>query len=494
MSTWSVDTEFGWRGAEVPSAFVPVVFCAINVDTADRVHFWGRDRRLGPWVDAHRDDLFLAHSLIAEAKYLLQLDVQPPGRWFDTLLAFRYHTNREYPPKAKLTAALAELGLPCPYTDEEKEQLQEWIGGLHFDPASQEDRHRIREYCFSDCEGSIAIYRRLAPQIPEKWMDYAVRFSLATARSELRGIPIDVPAWTRLREHKEEIVARVIDKTNARHRVFTDGRLDKGRFLRWCASEEIGWPLERSPRTGKKYLAFDRRTFERMVPRHPFLGEVYETNRTITQLNDREIAVDPVTGRHHFTNLPFAQKASRTSLLDFLLGGPKWQRFFAALWPGMVFVSADYKAQEICIAAYSSGDGNMMKGYLDGDPHMGFAILAGAAPEGANAEDPRYAKVRKRYKAVNLAINYGQTPYGLAQSLGVPYAEARKLWRQHTRAYPVYWEWTKRYVSEAFRRGRCYTRLGWPRKVTRLDNHRSVANFAVQGCGADLMRLGRRKA
>ena len=120
---------------------------------------------------------------------------------------------------------------------------------------------------------------------------------------------------------------------------------------------------------------------------------------------------------------------------------------------------------------------------------MAFAIRAGAAPAGAKGDDPRYAAVRKKYKCVNLGVNYGQTPYGIAQQTGLHPREATRLYAQHKRLFPDYWAWTARYTRDAFAKGRCFTVAGWPREVTRLDNARSVANSVVQGTAADLMRL-----
>jgi DNA polymerase I-like protein with 3'-5' exonuclease and polymerase domains len=69
------------------------------------------------------------------------------------------------------------------------------------------------------------------------------------------------------------------------------------------------------------------------------------------------------------------------------------------------------------------------------------------------------------------------------------YRKASRLLRQHKQAYATYWRWTDGYVRRAFIRGRCLTRGGWPRKVGRKDNPRSVANYPIQGTAADLMRI-----
>jgi DNA polymerase I-like protein with 3'-5' exonuclease and polymerase domains len=475
---------------QVPSAFVPVVFCATEVHTGEWHAYWGRDPRLADFIRDHRGDEFVAHNMVAEAKYLLQMGLTPPARWFDTMLAFRYVTNAEYVRPFGLLKAMLALGLAVPHSDGEKKLLQQWIGELGFDPDSPDDRVRIRDYCFDDCRAGVLLYHRLVGQVPRAWMAYAAEFCLATARMELRGIPLDVSNCARLQEHKGEVLARVQAKANRTCPVFCGGKLDEGRLLAWCARHGIGWPSRRSPRTGRKYTPFDDEAFKRIADRHPFLAAVREANKTTKQLSGRDLAVDFGKGRHYFGNIPCAQKTGRTSFTGFLFGAPKWMRWLVApSSPEHRLLSVDFEAEEILIAAHLSGDGAMARGYATGDPHMAFAVCAGAAPPGASKDVPPYDKVRKRYKAVNLGVNYGQSAHGIAESTGMFYQEARALLAQHHRAYPQFWGWTDRYTMEAFARGRCWTKAGWPRKVTRKDNPRSVANFVIQGTGADLMRL-----
>jgi DNA polymerase I-like protein with 3'-5' exonuclease and polymerase domains len=487
---WSVDAEYGFGGgAEHESAFVPVVFCAVNALTAERHAFWGRDPRLAQFLRGHAADLFVSHNLIAEAKYLLRLGVTPPARWFDTMLAWRYVSNAEVAPQYGLEAALTQLGLPHAFAGE-KDTLRERIGRLDFDAGDAAFRRTVHDYCFEDCEGAARLYWRLAARVPAAWMRYAAEFCLETARMELRGIGMDLRTYARLLERKAEVIRLVTGAVNAVSPVFTDsGSLVRGRFFSWCATNGVGWPLQLSPRTGEKYLAADKRAFERMKGRHPFVAAVHEANKTAKQLTDRKgLVVDPRTGRHHFGNIPFGMATGRTSFRGFLLSCPKWMRWLAVpKSPEHRLVSVDFEAEEIVIAAHLSGDRNMLAGYLSGDPHMAFAVLAGAAPAGASKAT--HPEVRRKYKAVNLGVNYGQTAYGLTESTGMHHVEAVALLGEHRRAFAAYWRWADGYTSQAFRSGRCWTAGAWPRAVDRRSNPRSVANYPVQGTGADLMRL-----
>jgi hypothetical protein len=389
-STWGVDSEFGYvSGLEVPSHFVHVVFCAINADTQERRAFFGRDARLARFIYDHDTDLFLAHNLVAEAKYLLQVGITPPRRWWDTYVGYRYSSNAEHVRRSGLLSAATKLGVPVPYFEGEKKLLQGWIGTLQFDPASPDDRARIRDYCFADAQCSIDLYRRLAGQVPEAWMATAVEFCLAIGRMEMMGLPLDLDYSNRLQERKGEVLAHIQADTNRIYPVFRNGVLDEGRLLSWCTREGIGWPLRRSWRTGRDYRPFDDEVFKKMAGRHPFLEAVRQANKTVKQLNDRDLAVDPATGRHYLRNVVFAQKTSRTSLRASLFSAPKWMRFLLKpSSPEHRLLAFDFSAEEFLLAAHLSGDEAMVRAYRAGDPHWGFAIAAGLAPPEADPKVP----------------------------------------------------------------------------------------------------------
>jgi hypothetical protein len=467
---------------------VPVIFCAVEVMTGEGRAFWGRDPRLGQFVREHADDLFVSHNLIAEAKYLLNLGVEPPPHWWDSMLAFRFATNAEWSPPYRLTPALITCGLPYRYCEAEKKKLQKWIGHLEFDPDSPDDRRKIRDYCLDDCISGVLLYRHLSGRVPEPWMRHVTTFCLELARMELRGIALDMACYNAVLENKGRITDLVTAEANRTHPVFVGGRLSPQRFFGWCAANGVGWPGSVSSATGRRMLSLDKKTFERMKGRHPFIQAVHEANKTVKQLNTRTLAVDPGNGRHYHGNIPFGAKTGRTSLTRFLFQAPKWMRYLAVpSSPEHRLVSIDFTAEEILIAAWLSSDNAMTAGYLSGDPHMAFAVLAGAAPAGATKKT--HPEVRSKYKSVNLGVNYGETEYGLAESTGLHLSEAYALLAQHRRTYPAYWSWVNRYTTRAFYRGQCWTIGGWPRKVSRHDNPRSVANYPVQGAGGDLMRL-----
>jgi len=117
---------------------------------------------------------------------------------------------------------------------------------------------------------------------------------------------------------------------------------------------------------------------------------------------------------------------------------------------------------------------------------MGFAIRAGAAPAGATKKT--HPGVRKKYKTVNLGIQYGQTAFGISHRLGISHGEAAQIVAEHQRLFPAFWRWSDRTVQGAYNRGRISTPCGWQSKVPPRSNERTWQNFMQQAVGAEIMR------
>ncbi len=381
---WACDCEWGFRGGLIDheSAWEPVVFCVVGLRTGRRFWFWGRDPRLQGFFREHRNDLFVSHSNVAEIKYLLRLGITIPAHWFDTFAAERYLTNRPNHLEAGLSVALHRLNLPhlAPST---KKALKQNILNLQFDPENPEDRREIDDYCFSDCDGTAAHYNYSQTRIAADLMAYWVEYLKAVAKMELRGIPIAVPEHVEIQQRKPEIQAALIGDINRTWPVFIDNSFNKASFLTWCRHVGIQWPVAQSEATDKPYFVMDDDTFKAMETRHPFIAEIREVRKTLAKFGQRDLIVDPVTGRHYFNTMAFRSVTGRNQPKNFIFSGPKWLRFeIVPESPDHVLVYVDYVAQEIAIAATLSGDPAMLAIYESSDCHMAAAIRAGAARPG----------------------------------------------------------------------------------------------------------------
>ena len=157
-------------------------------------------------------------------------------------------------------------------------------------------------------------------------------------------------------------------------------------------------------------------------------------------------------------------------------------------------LSADYSQIELRLLAHISADEVLTRAFTDGlDIHTATAAeVFGVAPEEVTLRQ------RRRAKAVNFGIVYGQSPYGLAQQLDVEQDEAKAYIDLYFSRYPMVKEYMDRTIKEAHRDGYVKTLTGRLRPLPELKsanyNQRSFAeraaiNAPLQGTAADIIKL-----
>ena len=317
----------------------------------------------------------------------------------------------------------------------------------------------------------------------EHWSDFLV----ATSRMELRGIQVDAERYRRIRQVWPTLLRTFTDGANAALPGIYDGStLKLARFIQWCRSQDISWPVKESLTTGKLYYRRDDRAFKDMAIRHPLIARVRETEKAKKAFGKRTMVVDEVAGKHFYGSNTFSTITSRNSNPQFIFGGPKWMRYLIVPpSPDHVIVYVDYVAEEFGIAAALSGDVCMADTYRASDCHMDFAIRSGAAPEGATKET--HPVIRKLYKTCNLGTLFGQAARGLAMRLGIELEEAVDILDNHRRLYSRFWDWSESVVEGAYDRGQFNTCIGWRMWVPSDTKYTVLMNWQMQSTGAEIM-------
>lgn len=162
--------------------------------------------------------------------------------------------------------------------------------------------------------------------------------------------------------------------------------------------------------------------------------------------------------------------------------------------PGCKFFSADYSQIELRIMAHLSGDEHMTEAFRQGqDIHRATAAkIWKIAPEAVTDSQ------RKQAKQANFGIIYGITAFGLAQRMGIPNGEARKLIDDYFDTFPKvheYMEQAKRYAREhgyvetLFGRRRYLPNINSKNGTVRGFDERNAINAPIQGSEADIIKL-----
>jgi len=175
--------------------------------------------------------------------------------------------------------------------------------------------------------------------------------------------------------------------------------------------------------------------------------------------------------------------------------GNKIRAAFCAQNQGSLILSADYSQIELRLLAHVSGDKNLIEAFTTGvDVHT----MTASKVFDVNVENVT-KDMRRKAKAVNFGIVYGQSKYGLAKNLGISNSEAQDFIDKYFEHYPG----VKKYMEDkkqfAIQNGYVETILGRKRYLAnellspnfqiREFAQRAAINQPLQGTAADLIKM-----
>lgn len=160
-----------------------------------------------------------------------------------------------------------------------------------------------------------------------------------------------------------------------------------------------------------------------------------------------------------------------------------------------LILSADYSQIELRLLAHVSGDTNLVEAFKSGvDVHTVTASKVFGVEIGDVTKD-----MRRKAKAVNFGIVYGQSKYGLAKTLGISNSEAQNFIDKYFEHYPKVKEYMEIRKEFALEHGYAETMFGRKRYLTselmspnfqiREFAQRAAINQPLQGSAADLIKM-----
>ena len=211
--------------------------------------------------------------------------------------------------------------------------------------------------------------------------------------------------------------------------------------------------------------------------------------------------IDSKTGRLHTTFNQAGAATGRLSssnpnLQNIPIRSELGREIRAAFVPqeGWKLIVADYSQIELRLLAHMSHDPLLVEAFRNGeDIHTRTAAEVFRVPPLMVTPE-----MRRRAKAVNFGIVYGQTPFGLATSLGIDRKEAEEYIRTYFELNTGVRKFIQETIAEVRKTGYATTLHGRKRPIpdmhSRNPNARSFAertavNTPLQGTAADLIKL-----
>ena len=161
---------------------------------------------------------------------------------------------------------------------------------------------------------------------------------------------------------------------------------------------------------------------------------------------------------------------------------------------GWRLVVADYSQIELRLLAHMSHDPVLVDAFRRGeDIHTRTAAEVFQVPPLMVTAD-----MRRNAKAVNFGIVYGQTPFGLATSLGIERKEAEEYIRTYFELHTGVKKFIQSTIGEVRQTGYAATLFGRKRPIPDMHSknpnarsfaERTAVNTPLQGTAADLIKL-----
>lgn len=282
--------------------------------------------------------------------------------------------------------------------------------------------------------------------------------------------------------------------------------LNSPKQLQRVLFDDLKLPIIKKTKTGP---SVDAEVLEELALFHPIPEKIVELRRLTklrgTYLEPLPTQALPSTGRVCAT---FNQAATATGRLS--SSEPNLQNIPARSENGKIiragfvpdaslgfdaFLSCDYSQIELRVLAHFSGDAELRRAFADGeDVH---ALVASRLFGVAQAEVT--PDMRRKAKAVNFGLVYGQTSFGLSKAINVSAGEAAAYIDAFFATYPGVLTFFDRVLDDCARRGFVQTLLGRRRALTGVRGargrktlnfpERAAINAVVQGTAADLMKL-----
>ncbi|HXE14332.1 MAG TPA: DNA polymerase I [Bryobacteraceae bacterium] len=356
-------------------------------------------------------------------------------------------------------------------------------------------------------ETSLTLFNILRPQVEQAnlvsvydLIDLPLAPVLATM--EENGILINTAALAalskRLDAEIEQIAGQIYELAGKTFNINSPQQLGKVLF------EDMALPAPFKYGKGK-VISTAADVLESLAPNYPIAQLVLDYRQIAklkgTYVDALPLLIRPSTGRLHTT---FNQAGAATGRLS--SSNPNLQnipirtetgREIRAAFipdPGWQLVTADYSQIELRLLADMSQDPVLLGAFRKGeDIHTRTAAeVFHVDPLMVNAE------MRRGAKAVNFGIVYGQTPFGLAQQLGIDRKEAELYIRRYFERYSGVREFIDRTIAEVRQSGVATTSFGRRRPIPDMHSRnpnsrgfaeRTAVNTPLQGTAADLIKL-----
>jgi DNA polymerase I len=362
---------------------------------------------------------------------------------------------------------------------------------------------KATQYAAEDADVTLRLHQKLRPLVDsvgaEKlYSEVEVPLIEVLADMEFSGILVDEPLLRRMSSDLEsdmrEVESSIYSAAGETFNIQSPKQLSKILF------EKLGLPVIKKTKTG---ISTDESVLMELRSQHPICEAIVKF-RELGKLKSTYVEgllsqMDPRTRRVHtsFNQTVTATgrlSSSNPNLQNIPIGvDPKYEIRSVFVAPaGTTLLSADYSQIELRLLADMSGDKELVRAFQnDEDVHSFTGKLIFGTPT-VTSEQRRIAKT------INFGVVYGQTPYGLSQTLKIPPSKAKEFIDKYFERYSGVKAALAELAEKARKTGYASTYLGRRRPIPEILSQnrmrremaeRTAINTPLQGTAADLIKI-----
>ncbi|MFN5543657.1 MAG: DNA polymerase I [Bacteroidota bacterium] len=442
----------------------------------------------------------IGQNIKYDLSILKRYEIDLKGPWFDTMLA-------HYLIEPDLRHGMDYLS--AIYLNYEPVSIETLIGKKGKNQLSMRDVEttKIKEYAVEDTDITLQLKHKLEPELKareaEKLLhDLEEPLVPVLADMEAEGVRINKHFLNEYSKGLEgEIVAlekRIIELAGIPFNIASPKQLGEVLFELLKLD-----PKAKKTKTGQYQTGED---VLQGLSEHEIVRCILEV-RQLQKLKSTYVdalpeLIHPSTGRVHTSFNQAVAATGRLSSTNPNLQnipiktdkGREVRKAFIARNEDYVLLSADYSQIELRIVASIANEQNMIDAFRQGiDIHSATA----AKVYGVSVADVT-SEQRRNAKAVNFGIIYGQSAFGLSQSLGIPRKEAGAIIEEYFKQYPSIKQYMNDTIQFAKENGFVQTLMGRRRYLRDINSanftvrgfaERNAINAPIQGSAADMIKV-----
>ena len=443
----------------------------------------------------------IAHNIKYDLKVLHRYAMEVSTPTFDTMIA-HYLIN---PESKQSMDFLSEF-----YLKYKPISIETLIGKKGKGQGNMRDLkpEEVSDYACEDADVTFQLKQLFEPEIQKEHLKdlfYKIEMPLVDVlkNMEQEGIAIDVKG---LKEYSSELEKTLVDlDARIKEEAGITFNIDSPKQLGEVLFDHLKIdPKAKKTKTGQYATSED--VLVKHEKTHPIIPMILEYRQLrklkSTYVDPLPTMTDRIDGRVHTNFMQTVTATGRLSsnnpnLQNIPIKTDKGKEIRKAFIPrdkDHVIMAADYSQIELRIIAALSGDEHMIEAFKNRfDIHTSTASKVFHTPMDEVTKDQRSAA-----KAVNFGILYGQSAFGLSQSLNISRTEAKGIIDSYFEQFSALKKYMDSIVHEARENGyvetlskrrRYLPDINSANAVVRGFAERNAVNAPIQGSAADIIKM-----